>query len=194
MTTTATATAALRPPAAHHEAGHVAAGCLRATSLRWVRRGAVPGEGLMTHTGPSWNTPFVAWAGPWAEARYSWGDRPADAEDEDGLSFADRLAGVFHFHPADLQAVLAYGDELAQMLPTDAAVDLERAGEREWTAEMERVWPAVEKVAARLLTGAKITEMATRAAVHARWVRSLRKDQADANTIAPTTLPSWRRC
>lgn len=151
-----------RALAAHHEAGHAVAGCLRGSILRSIALGEVDGDGLTVHRGPCWDDPFVSFAGPWAEARYIWGDRPADEENEDYLVFADHLFGIFLGAGAEDWAVLqAHFDGyagLATMLPPQVtAGDLVRLTEQVWARELQAVWPAIETVATRLLAGEECT-------------------------------------
>jgi len=160
---TTEAPAALRSLTAYHEAGHAVAGVMRGSVLRSVHLGEVAGDGLTVHRGPSWDDPFISYAGPWAEARFIWGDRPADEEDEDYLVFADHLFGVFLGVGAEDWAVLrehfAGLAGLAAMLPPEiTAGDLERITESKWTLELQAVWPAIETVATSLLAGAEITD------------------------------------
>jgi len=175
MTTTETA-GALRALTAYHEAGHTVAGVMRGSVLRSVRLGEVDGDGLTIHRGPPWDQPFSAYAGPWAEARYTWGDRPADAEDEDGLVFADHLYGIFLGVGAeDRQELRQHFAELAAMLPEVSADDLERATEQTWARELEAVWTAIEATATRLLAGAEITDESVGDAIRVCLMRSLRE-------------------
>ncbi len=152
-----------RALAAHHEAGHAIAGCLRGSVLRSIALGEVDGDGLTVHRGPSWDDPYVSYAGPWAEARFLWGDRPADEENEDYLVFADHLFGVFLGAGAEdwqeLQAHYARLAELAGLLPPEiTAGDLERITTQKWAVELEAVWPAIELIATHLLAGEEITD------------------------------------
>lgn len=179
MTTTETP-AALRALAAHHEAGHAVAGCLRGSVLRSIALGEVPGDGLTVHREPAWDDPFVSFAGPWAEARHIWGDRPADAEDVDGLVFGDHLFSVFHSTgaedwapPAGHFARLA---GLAAMLPPEITVDdLVRLTEQVWARELEAVWPAIELIATSLLAGAEITDATVGDAIRVCLLNGLRE-------------------
>lgn len=161
--------AALRVLAAFHEAGHAVAGCMRGSTLRSVRLGEVAGDGLTVHREPAGGDPCTSYAGPWAEARFLWGDRPADAEDEEGLSFADHLFDVFLGAGAeDRQELREYFEMLAAMLPPEVtAGDLERVIEQVWARELEAVWSAIETVATRLLAGAEITHASVNALLEA---------------------------
>ena len=152
-----------RTLAAYHEAGHAIAGCMRGSVLRSVHLGEVAGDGLTVHRGPSWDDPFISYAGPWAEARFIWGDRPATEEDEEYLVFGDHLFGIFLGTGAEdwceLSEHFAELAGLAAMLPPEiTADDLVRLTESAWAREMEAVWPAIEETATRLLAGAEITD------------------------------------
>jgi len=167
----------LRALTAYHEAGHAVAGCMRGSTLRSVRLGEVAGDGLTSHSGNTWDNPFATYAGPWAETRYSWGDRPA-AEDEEGLSFADRLFDVFLGGGAGDREVLSehfasYAGLAAQLPPEISAGDLERATKRTWAGELEAVWPAIEVIATRLLAGEQITDESVNDAIRGCLVVAL---------------------
>jgi len=163
--------AALRMLTAYHEAGHAVAGCMRGSVLCSVRL-CEDGDGLTVHRGPSWDNPFATYAGPWAETRFIWGDRPADEETEDYLVFADRLFDVFLGCGAGDRKVLsehfASYTGLAAMLPPEVtAGDLERVIEQKRTCELEAVWPAIETVATSLLAGEEITHASVNALLEA---------------------------
>ncbi len=168
--------AALRTLAAYHEAGHAVAGCMRGSTLRSVRLGEVAGDGLTVHREPAGGDSCTSYAGPWAEARLIWGDRPADAPDEDGLSFADHLFDAFLGGGAeDWQELSAHFAGLAAMLPPEVtAGDLERITKQVWARELEAVWPAIEETATRLLAGAEITDESVGEAIRVCLLNGLR--------------------
>jgi len=152
-----------RTLAAYHEAGHAVAGCMRGSILRSITLGEVPGDGLTVHRETAGGNPLTSYAGPWAEARHIWGDRPVDEEDEDYLIFGDHLFGIFLGTGAEdwqeLQAHYARLAGLAELLPPEITVDdLVRITEQKWARELEAVWPAIELIATRLLAGAEITD------------------------------------
>jgi hypothetical protein len=145
-----------RELAAWHEAGHAVAAVMRGESrlksvaLDEERHGA----GLTEHSSKSFDNAFIAFAGPWAEARYGWGDRPLDDDDDDGLYFDDHLFGVQMEQPADA-AILesARAEARAAGLPPDSVWHTEQV----WQMELERVWSAIAAVAGALRAGATVT-------------------------------------
>lgn len=148
---------------AHHEAGHTVAAVMRGgSSFRSVDLSrADDGHGLTLHRSKRIDGPFIAYAGPWAEARYLWpAGVPLDGEDGDGTTFGDHVAGVFLAQPDDL-AALAPDDERVQRL---RAFDVEADPYAVWHMELERAWPAVQVVAARLLSGDVLTDADVRQA------------------------------
>lgn len=149
---------------AHHEAGHAVASVMRGgSSFRSVDLSrADEGHGLTLHRCKPTDGPFIAYAGPWAEARYLWpADVPLDGEDDDGMTFGDYVAGIFLGQP----------DDAAALAPDDERVLLLRAHGVEvdpyavWHMELERAWPAVQRVAARLLAGDVLTDADVRQTV-----------------------------
>ncbi len=98
---------------------------------------------------------FVIWAGVWAEARYEWGSRPLDGEDEDGLDFSYYLDAAGWRRPTSAKMFLAeiegsdHGWRQAGMDVDGLRVNVER---EVWPRELE-VWPAIRRLAAALLAG-----------------------------------------
>jgi len=169
-----------RTLAAYHEAGHAIAGCMRGSILRSITLGEEDGSGLTVHREPAGGDSCTSYAGPWAEARFIWGDRPADEEDEDYLTLAGHLFGVFLGAGAeDWQEVsehFAGLAELAGLLPPEITVDdLVRLTEQVWARELQAVWPAIETVATSLLAGAEITHASVGEAIRVCLIRSLRE-------------------
>lgn len=142
---------AARVLAAHHEAGHAVAACMRGSSrLTAATLGAVHGQGLTTHHSKPTDGGFIAWAGPWAEARSGWPEGlPLDVEDEDGTTFPDHIVGVLLAQPDDAQIVRQHWQEIRSLgiEPSDGV----------WLREMEAVLPVVRVVAERLLRGEEVT-------------------------------------
>lgn len=99
---------------------------------------------------------FVIWAGIWAEARYEWGARPLDAEDEEGADFSYYLddAGARHQASAEIfLAAIEESDHGWRQAGVDADA-LRVTVEREiWPRELEKVWPAIRRLARALLDG-----------------------------------------
>ncbi len=153
-----------RAVVAFHEAGHAVAAVMRggssltSVSLNEHRHGA----GITRFRALVFDQPFVVWAGPWAEARHAWGDRPFDSEDEDGCILDDYVAGVFLAQPGDAEGYRLALRALSDLgVPDDAIATTEGI----WAREMEGVWPVIEAVAAALLRGEVIDDGAVRVAV-----------------------------
>lgn len=159
-----------RQLAAVHEAGHAVAAVMRGGStLTSVTLDADRhGEGITWTRHKGWDAAFFTWAGPWAEARYVWGDLPLDAEDDDGCTFADHVLGVFLEQPGDRAEYLAACQaEDAVMAGADVA-ELRATSENVvWPRELERAWPAVLHVADLLLQGHEVTHQVVAEAVEA---------------------------
>lgn len=137
---------------AFHEAGHLVAASLR--GLSWqvpvsLEHGT-HADGMLWWRAEPRDRAFIVFAGPWAQARHSWGDRPLEDGDAD---FAGEVAAVLRSLPAD-------DDALRHAAAAYAGV---RA---DWTAELERLWPAVRQVAALLIQDA-VTHVQTQAALDA---------------------------
>lgn len=158
------ATDELRTITAHHEAGHAVAAVLRGgSSLTSVTLSEAHGEGITWGRHKPADSSFFAYAGPWAEARYAWpADVPLDGEDAEWLTFEDYVTGVILHQPSDAAAVAAHDQQVmdlrAQGLDVPAAYTV-------WHDELERVWPAVQQVAAWLLDGRTVTDADVRALV-----------------------------
>jgi hypothetical protein len=122
---------------------------LKSVALDEQRHGA----GLTEHSSRSFDKAFIAFAGPWAEARYGWGDRALDDHD-DGLYFDDHLFGVQMEQPADA-AILeaARAEARAAGVSPDSAWRTEQV----WRMELERVLSAIAAVAGALRAGATVT-------------------------------------
>ena len=159
----------VRALTAFHEAGHAVAALMRGgSSLLSVSLSDTHGEGITWHRSHVWDQPFIAYAGPWAEARYEWGDRPLDDLNDDGCTFEDELAGCLFQGGSDDSVVIdrALGlGSIAAELGLDAgnpdAVnrlrEIAAARESVWQMELERAWLAVCAVAPRLVAGETVT-------------------------------------
>ncbi len=143
--------------AAHHESGHAVAAVMRGGTFSNI---TIEPEGnrfgyIETQV-KSYHAAFVAYAGPWAEARAEW-TKPLDGEDDDGSTFDDYLARAFGRN--------AGGDlrEYLRCSLADAAVYgdvntwLTFASERRWGSELEAKWPVIRQVAELLTSGADLT-------------------------------------
>lgn len=154
---------------AYHEAGHAVAALMRGgSSLLSVTLSDTHGAGITWHRSHVWDQAFIAYAGPWAESRHQWGDRPLDDLDDDGFTFDDVVAGCLLVGGADdataidrglsIEAIAAEMGGSAddpgiadQLRPTAAA------RESVWQIELHRVWTAICEVAARLVAGQTVT-------------------------------------
>jgi hypothetical protein len=129
---------------AHHEAGHAVAGVMRGGDVHHLKLGDPTDAGLLDvdresigvtrHTSDSWNVPFVAFAGPWAQWRH--GKETGETEDWDLVwdwldCDADNVGG----DPLGDYTLMDY-DNL-----TEAQIAL-------WIEELEPHWPAIVAVAA----------------------------------------------
>jgi hypothetical protein len=175
-----------------HEAGHAVAAVMRGgSSLTSVSLDEhLHGAGMTWSRALVFDQPFLIWAGPWAEARHAWGDRPLDDEDEDGCILDDYVAGVFMSQPDDAEQY-----RLALRALSDLGVPdgLTAATERVWAREMEDVWTAVEAVAAALLRGKVIDDAAVRTAVTGALADSL-KAPMSANSPEMGAARRQREC
>lgn len=154
----------LRAITAHHEAGHAVASVMRGgSSFRSVDlSNADDGHGLTLHRCKPTDGPFIAYAGPWAEARYLWpADVPLDGEDEEGTTFDEHVTGVLLGQPDDAAALAADDERVQQLRAFGVEVDPYAV----WHMELERVWPAVQSVAAQLLSGDVLTDADVRQTV-----------------------------
>ncbi|MGV9861890.1 hypothetical protein [Rhodococcus koreensis] len=158
---------------AHHEAGHACAAILRGgASITSIHLDPVrPGYGMTHMRAKAYaDGGFIAWAGCWAEARYRWGDRPLDQDDDDGLEFVDHVQGVLLEQPGDRADVIEQEENfarLAAMAPGDE-IDVRAATiatYQVWHIELEQAWPAMQRVAELLLAGATVTDAQVRALV-----------------------------
>ena len=143
---------------AFHEAGHAVAVVLRHGTIVAIAIEPEPGEthyGATDHHGPTWANTFIAYAGPWAEARVQWPDIDITDTDDDGRAFTDYAHAAFEnsADAAAYQAYLPHEEAWSQDQPPTFVVKTQR-----WTAELEDHWPAVRAVALRLLSGEMLTQ------------------------------------
>lgn len=154
---------------AFHEAGHTVAALMRGdSSLLSVSLSDTPGEGITWHRSQVWDQAFIAYAGPWAEARHEWGDRPLDDLDDDGCTFDEVLAGCMLAGGAGDAPIIDQGlspEGIAAELGADVDAEgmaeqlreIAAARESVWQMELERAWLAVCAVAPRLVAGETVT-------------------------------------
>jgi len=142
---------------AFHQAGHAIATALRdRSSLRPLTITATDDLRDSTcHRSPGRDPGFVAWAGPWAQARAEWSEGPLDKVGDEFV-FADHLLTAYlgGGHP-DWVIV----EQHFASLPWASM----RAGtERVWGMELSRMWPAIQQVAEWLLVGEPVTDQRVR--------------------------------
>lgn len=129
--------------AAYHEAGHALAVLMRGGGeLRSVSiSDTVHGAGLTLPQGHRWNLAFIAYAGPWAEARAQW---PPNINLPEFTTKAPRpTTGSWarsSIRPSDYEMVAA---ELASS-------HLSGATKQVWHAELEEVWPQIVDLSERV--------------------------------------------
>jgi hypothetical protein len=142
---------------AYHEAGHAVAAVLRdGSSVRpFSITSADDYPGSTCHLWPGRDPGFVAWAGPWAQARAEWCERSLDGGG-DGVVFADYLLTV---HLSGSRTDWLIVEQHFASLPWASM----RAGtERVWGTELTRMWPAIQQVAEWLLVGEPVTDQRVR--------------------------------
>lgn len=149
---------------AYHEAGHAVATTMRwdarLTSVDLRRRSGQDAMTYMSHRPV--DTPFLCFAGPWAELRYLWGTRPLDDVHEDGCTFHEALDGMWDPGAPgyqDWEAARPY-DPLATR---PAGMSFSQWGQAfadrqdKWCRELEQVWPLVTAVAEHLVLHQSLT-------------------------------------
>lgn len=151
---------------AHHEAGHAAASVMRGGSeLRSIT--IKPTQDWRGHTLSRmkvFDAAFIIYGGPWAEARAQWPLDTLDGEDDDGYTFDDHLVGAWLLnHDGD-------GRAYEQSLRDEAAalggfIPDRESREATWSMELERAWPAIQRMAQLLLDGKPVTDAVAREAV-----------------------------
>lgn len=150
-----------RRQTAHHEAGHAVAAVVRGGTFHGFTL-----EPTLSHDGGVYVTQepehrdFVIFAGPWADARADWGDRPLTDVDGSGLTFHDYLRASMRSNGSDLEL---YAPEIDQTelfysgLYGEETVEIPLARDDFWYAELESYWPTIKAVAAIALRGEQIT-------------------------------------
>lgn len=140
---------------AHHEAGHAVAALMRGGGelLSITIEPTAQYAGFTRTRHQIWDAAFVTFAGPWAEARATWGPRALDDIDDDGCCFGDYVTEAwFNNLHGDGQT---YQDNLIG----ESAFGLARdPAEREdwWSTELDDRWPVIQAVALLLLDGERV--------------------------------------
>ncbi|MGP5124284.1 hypothetical protein ACTXJU_15590 [Glutamicibacter ardleyensis] len=150
-----------------HEAGHAVAATLRGGSklISVDLTETSERDGITWHNSKPFDNPFIAYAGPWAEARHAWGEKETLGEfDEDGLTFSDYLGGAFIAGGEHDLQVIESGRLKDLPEGTDPAA-LQASTELTWALQLESVWPAIQAVANDLMQGLTVTDSSVRARV-----------------------------
>ncbi|MCV7176136.1 hypothetical protein [Mycolicibacterium sphagni] len=140
---------------AQHEAGHAVAALLRGGG-DLVSVTIEPTAKYAGHTGfrsKVFDSAFITYAGPWAEARCQWPDGlDLESEDDDGLTFDDYVMGAWLRNPddwADYEAACA-----ADVTAFGYPADLLHFRETAWCRELEGgPWPVIQQIAELLMRG-----------------------------------------
>lgn len=161
---------------AYHEAGHAVAAAMRGfghfdEAVLSVRANA--GSGIDWGAAPGPALPFVAYAGPWAQARARWAELGCAGEDEGGRRFEEHVADEVLRCPRDAMAVALAEYDIATLLRDGGADENEcwrwvRGVLFAWRGDLEDMWPVVDAVARDLLGGAAVPIAAVRAATDDR--------------------------
>lgn len=134
----------------HHEAGHsVAALMTMHCVLDEIYVGAGGVSRIHVLGGPL-EAGLVLYAGPWAEARRKWSRAPLSLDDTDGggSSFRDMIDSAFE-HASDIDG------ESDRIRYCKLQEDNPGTWDNEpfWSAELERAWPIIQKLAGALRDG-----------------------------------------
>jgi len=113
-------------------------------------------DGFTHHRGKTFDSAFVIYAGPWAEARCQWDQPTLDGEDDEGLTFDDYLTGAWMRNgPGDFADYQRGRAADAELFGPHA--DLVDRREETWSFELERQWPVIRAVADRLISAGRVT-------------------------------------
>jgi hypothetical protein len=156
---------------AHHEAGHAVAAVARGGFLVEIVLPEVDwssddidadAPGYARHQTKPVNAPFVTFAGPWAEARWSVEHDPEIDSLDDALDYA-----WINQSDGDGERYDGFVNALDEVAASIGLSPVGRAWEWEWRDELDELWPAVCAVAAALLAGEVVTHERVQAAVDA---------------------------
>lgn len=141
---------------AHHEAGHAVTAVLRGGNvieIEVTQERQRKGLTVYETANEGDDKPWVAFAGPWAEARYSWPDlvldSPLAVHPANGLSFIQHLLNTLCPDKNSWQQDILGFEESAFF-----------DDPRNWpfiAMELEAYWPTVRAIAQRLLDGREVT-------------------------------------
>ncbi|MGV0607371.1 hypothetical protein [Mycolicibacterium sp. XJ1904] len=144
-----------------HEVGHGVAALLRDGTFSGISIATSKWRdgGIWTRVRDR-DVSFVAFAGPWAEARARWPDLPLDQRDDFGRAFHDLLTEAFLHSGKDLMDYAGNVDAaLTHMLGNawpDETPEVP-SPDPSWNTELETHWPIIRSVADRLMSGERIT-------------------------------------
>jgi hypothetical protein len=115
-----------------------------------------------THTrAKPFDSAFITYAGPWAEARAQWPHPTLDAEDDDGYTFDDYVLAKLLSNAKDAADYQRQQAADAALLGPSFA-HLAESCAQTWSGELERSWPVICEVARMLLTGSSVTTASIR--------------------------------
>ena len=162
-----------------HEAGHAVACLMRGggtfTSVTIERTDDYLG---CTFTRlKQWDSQFVSYAGPWAEARAQWpSDLSVGELDDDGGEFNDYIVFALAANPPDLQGYREPTGEIAiairKALERDCGDETIRqmdvARDEIWDRQLEDMWPVMLSVAQMLIDGQAVNDEVVRSLIDER--------------------------
>jgi len=150
-----------------HEAGHVVASVMRSGgTFISVTIEPTDERAGCTHTRTmQWDSDFVSYAGPWAEARAQWpADLPIDEFDDDGSEFNDYILTALINNRPDFQAYTEPAGETAVALRKslertygDEIRHIDKARDETWNWELEQKWQIMLLVAQLLIDSQPVT-------------------------------------
>lgn len=157
-----------RRQTAHHEAGHAVTAVARGGTFHGLTvEGTATRHGGVHVVHPRAAREFVTFAGPWAEARYDWADRPLDGIDEHGSTLHDYIRASLCANASDLQVYEPSINLPFEIFVADGqgddAPEVPLARDESWYAELESYWPTMQLAADMVLRGLEIVP---------EWVRS----------------------
>lgn len=158
---------------AHHEAGHAVAAVYRGSTLVRVFLGTADWSSLdmstdtpggTEHVSRRENQPFITFAGPWAEARWSVENDPDYAGDDDmDSALEDAWENNTDGDTVRYQDRVDELQSLAMQLGGFCSVGA--VWEWHWSNELDELWPAICEVAALLIGGRTVTHDLVKAAI-----------------------------
>lgn len=153
---------------AHHEAGHAVAAVARGGTFDGLTiEATTTRDGRVHVTYERRHHDFVTFAGPWADARVDWGDRPPNGVDADGSTFHDYLRASLRVNADDLRLYVPSRNLPTELFEADSfggdAPEIPLARDESWYAELESYWPTMQLMADMVLRGEHVAP---------EWVRA----------------------